>query len=230
MVLISNFDIVKSELSLIYNLGEFISLNVPLYSMDEIKNIVLEKYGDEINTNTPVRSNINYALNNYKFNFANLNEYIYGFGELVKDNTYRTDISTDKQITQKITSHIGQYLCHVRNIGDSIRNAGNKSEIHHSLSRCQKLVLLAGFIASELPSKYDSKIFKNTKRTNMRTNKMRGHRSGKLKRKNENFFTLNRLLAIYSSMHVVLLGKYVECVDIEMIADVFSIYLYRLIL
>ena len=53
-----------------------------------------------------------------------------------------------------------------------------------SLSNCQKVILLSGYVASELPQKYDSVIFKSTKKTNISS-------------KVNNIFYLNFLKFIY---------------------------------
>ena len=45
---------------------------------------------------------------------------------------------------------------------------GSTIKLSESLSLCQKIILIAGFCASELPQKYDAKIMKSVKNTGIR--------------------------------------------------------------
>ncbi len=77
--------------------------------------------------------------------------------------------------------------------------------------------MISSFIASELLPRYDIKLFRNWKKTNIRTNKR------KIRKKNECCFNMNRLMRIYSYIYEVALNIPIDRIDIETISDVLII-------
>ena len=95
IILISNFDITNSEIQYDYDFSSFISVQFPVLSNDELKNIINKvcqskyfnfKYDDLVNT----------CIQNFQYNFSNLNEIFFN----IKENVYYFDNMTgDSQIT-----------------------------------------------------------------------------------------------------------------------------------
>jgi hypothetical protein len=153
---------------------------------------------------------INICVPNILSNFVNLNDFIYHCGDNLKEFCLDDKLVLTSSINAKLRNSIGMHMIHYEemiNDDEKFIHSRIKSSkynynnlIRESISPCQKLLLIAAFIGSDLHQRFDSVILKNAKRTT--TRKIR-HKSriGKLKRKFEFGFTLNRLIAIYSSLY-----------------------------
>lgn len=103
------------------------------------------------------------------------------------------------------------------NMETSLLHSGKN--LTESLSRSQKALLLASFLANETSPNNDSNVFKSTKRSHKRNRK--GGFS--LKSKASHAFHINRLLAIYSALRSIIdndsQNKLVD-INIELISDI----------
>jgi hypothetical protein len=208
MCLVSNFDIVKSELVQSFNLAEFLSICVPRLSHNEVTKMLEDRFNtalDRVKRN----NNFNFAVYNYRDCFNNLNEYFYATAKLVRNDEEKKEF---REIIQENTS---SYLIHNIKVNKTL-------ELKDNLSKCQKLLLLSAFIASELYARYDAKMFRNVKRTDIRSNKR------KIRKKNECTFNMHRLLAIYSSLYYYVFHSHITILGVETISDVSYINLAKL--
>jgi len=97
IILISNFDITNSEIQYDYDFSSFISIQFPVLTNDELKNIIdkecFSKYY-EINRYNELVST---CISNFQYNFSNLNEIIFN----IKQNLNLFDnIHTDSKMTE----------------------------------------------------------------------------------------------------------------------------------
>ena len=97
IILISNFDITNSEIQYDYDFSSFISMQFPVLSNDELKSIIdkecLSKYYDH----NRYDELINTCIQNFQYNFSNLNEIIFN----IRQNLYSFNyIQGDSKITE----------------------------------------------------------------------------------------------------------------------------------
>lgn len=215
LFLVSSFNLMDLKVfNLNIQLEEFTFLNFPVKSIEEIKEMLkieLYYFNSENANFRPelVDEVITYSVNNFRSSMINLNDYLYYTRELLNEfgltcvNFIRASQLNEK-LRQCVTSHSIHYdeIKHSEN-GGIIRYRGqintNKNTLTDNLSKCQKMLLTAAFIANDLHLKYDSKLLKNVRKTGIRRIKLK-LRTGTL-RKNDHAFTMHRLIAIYCSIY-----------------------------
>ena len=97
IILISNFDITNSEIQYDYDFSSFISMQFPVLSNDELKSIIDKECHSKYYDHNRYDELINTCIQNFQYNFSNLNEIIFN----IKQNLYSFKyIQGDSKITE----------------------------------------------------------------------------------------------------------------------------------
>ena len=97
IILISNFDITNSEIQYDYDFSSFISIQFPVLTNDELKNIIDKECYSKYYEINRYNELVSTCINNFQYNFSNLNEIIFN----VKQNLNLFDnIHTDSKMTE----------------------------------------------------------------------------------------------------------------------------------
>ena len=99
IILISNFDITNSEIQFDYDFSCFISIQFPVLTNDELKSIIDKECYAKYYEPNRYDEIVNTCIQNFQYNFSNLNEIIFN----IKQNLYSFDyIQGDSKITEFI--------------------------------------------------------------------------------------------------------------------------------
>ena len=99
IILISNFDITNSEIQYDYDFSSFISLQFPILTNDELKSIIDKECFSKYYEHNRYDELVNTCIQNFQYNFSNLNEIIFN----IKQNLYAFDyLQGDSKITEFI--------------------------------------------------------------------------------------------------------------------------------
>ena len=97
IILISNFDITNSEIQYDYDFSCFISLQFPVLTNDELKSIIDKECYSKFYEPNRYDEIVNTCIQNFQYNFSNLNEIIFN----IRQNLYSFDyIQGDSKITE----------------------------------------------------------------------------------------------------------------------------------
>ena len=97
IILISNFDITNSEIQYDYDFSSFISVQFPVLSNEELKEIINNKCQSKYLAPNKYNELVNTCINNFQYNFSNLNEILFN----IKQNVSFFDGMTgDSPITE----------------------------------------------------------------------------------------------------------------------------------
>ena len=97
IILISNFDITNSEIQYDYDFSSFISIQFPVLTNQELKSIIDKECNSKYYEPNRYDEIINTCIQNFQYNFSNLNEIIFN----IRQNLYSFDyIQTDSKITE----------------------------------------------------------------------------------------------------------------------------------
>jgi len=97
IILISNFDITNSEIQYDYDFSSFISMQFPVLTNVELKSIIDKECYAKYYEPNRFDEIINTCVQNFQYNFSNLNEIIFN----IRQNLYSFDyIQTDSKITE----------------------------------------------------------------------------------------------------------------------------------
>ena len=97
IILISNFDITNSEIQYDYDFSSFVSMQFPVLSNDELKIIIDKECQSKYYDRNRYDEIINTCIQNFQYNFSNLNEIIFN----IKQNLYSFNyIQGDSKITE----------------------------------------------------------------------------------------------------------------------------------
>ena len=117
VILISNFDITNSELQYDYDFSNFTPIQFPALSKEKIRQIIDTKFHDGYYDEKYYDEIVNTCIENFKYNFQNLNEFIYNIRENLNLFNYKT-------VTGKVT----QFIRKVQYTDDKRNEDGKKSE------------------------------------------------------------------------------------------------------
>ena len=243
IILISNFDIVRSELKSIFQFDDFVSVQFPKINKKMLKAILKENN----NCNSPqVDDIINKIIASFEYPIINLNEKILctrenidKFGYVRKEDYNHQDvfrnISNQIQVSPIHITPIETFLVNNKNAKkNSIINLDKpntsyanemlkpKHNFTDSLSKTQKLLLLSAFFANETEQRFDKYIFQSSKRQNKKYNSKIFLDTGISIRRKMNSFTTYRLIAIYSSLCSIINDSFLKekDINIELISDI----------
>jgi hypothetical protein len=171
-VLISNFSIKDSELYEKVDLTEFISLNVPRLDKRYYEDVLFNNYKKDYQSSLDKYSElIKVSVGNFYDQQLNLNEYIYSTGFVLEDENRKRqagekDLQPLVRTIEKCMSNL-----HIKNISENLNNLLKRKiekNLTDNISPSQKLLLFSAFLAYNSPSKMDTVLFRNVKRTGTR--------------------------------------------------------------
>ena len=101
-----------------------------------------------------------------------------------------------------------------------------------ALSKCQKLLVIAGFIAGESDPRRDPKIFKSLKKSELRIRRAFSGKSLRSDKKEVIPFTMHRLVSIYSALVSIVYGDssamQIQDLNVEFFADLNTLISFNL--
>lgn len=232
-ILISNFDIVKSELNLPHksftsDMSSFISLQFPQINLEERKDFIMEKICPKVPIEKKTRMDacINNAIGNYQSNIVNSNKYIAYLGDIINN---QEETLNPNQIRNKLKAQVTQDLYVSQNYIRPYSDEGY--HFFDALSTNQKILLISAFLAGETNSSQDDKVFVSVKRSKRQSKnwiaKSRSvyQKSSKKLKKIVNSFSVHRLTAIFASIYSIIYNRSLSHSDlsIEYMCDLNSL-------
>ena len=97
VLLISNFDITNSEIQYDYDFSSFISIQFPTVTKEKIKTIIKKSYSYKYYDSEKFDEIVETCINNFQYNFTNINEILFNVNYNLKSFRYITSCS---QLTQ----------------------------------------------------------------------------------------------------------------------------------
>ena len=234
MIIISNFDLCKSELKNDFNFDDFISVQYPQKNNSLITKIVKEHIDIKPVSNFIYNDIINKCVLSFQYPFANLNETIYASKEVIKkyQNVTKENYDT-KKVIKDIFEPISFSPLHVKQFDiNAIKNNFNltyKKTFCHSdinltdsLSFCQKIILLSAFIASETSPYNDNYIMKNSKKEHLVIRRSIKREYNGVALRDIKSFSIQRLIAIYSSLYSIITNISLsnDDINVNLLADI----------
>jgi hypothetical protein len=116
---------------------------------------------------------IKISVGNFYDQFLNLNEFIYTTGAILEAEKKKFLDETNFPLTKTIENLMTNL--HIKNLTENLNNLLKKKiekNITENISPTQKLLLFSAFLANNLPSKMDTLLFRNVKRTRSRVHKV----------------------------------------------------------
>ena len=123
VILVSNFDITNSELQYDFDFSNFTSIQFPDLTKEKIRQIIDAKFHDGYYDEKYYDEIVNSCIQNFTYNFQNLNEFIYNIRENLNLFNYKT-------VTGKVTQFIRkvQYT-HVKKSESEKKSEKNSEKI-----------------------------------------------------------------------------------------------------
>lgn len=236
MIVITDFDICKSELKHSFNFDDFISVQYPQKSNALITKIIKEHIDIKPVSNYIYNDIINKCVLSFQYPFANMNEIIHSTNEIITKYKNVTKENYDnKKVIQDIFEPIAFSPLHIKQFDTNtitINNMIYKQTYFHSdiglsdsLSFCQKILLLSAFIASETSPINDSYIMKNSKKQHLVLRRSIKQEYRGISLRNLTSFSIHRLIAIYSSLYSIITNISLsnDDININLLADINSL-------
>ncbi len=128
ILLISNFDMKKSELSNYFDFSVIMSVPFPSLTKNDIKKIIDEHCNNITYNSKNYDSIVKECIENYYFAFMNLNEYIYNINKNLE--TFKNYIN--------ITNEFKELKLEDNNNNDNNKNNSSKNNFESNLKKCIK--------------------------------------------------------------------------------------------